>query len=51
MLLDQLTIRDPLYPLLTSEHLIAIDRRVDTVLKTIEVCAQERSWEEVLLPF
>ena len=50
-LLDQLTKNDPLYPLLTNDHLLAIDRRVNTVLQIVDLCAQARSWDEVLVPF
>lgn len=50
-LLDDLTKNDPLYPLLTPDHLLAIDRRVDIVLQIVDLCIQARSREEVLVPF
>lgn len=48
-LLDASTSRDPLYPILTEGHLIAADRRVKIILKEIQKCIQEHSWNEVVL--
>ncbi len=36
--LDLITKGDPLYPLLTKEHLVAVDRRLTIVLATINYC-------------
>lgn len=40
--------RDPLAPILTEKHLLALDRRISIVLDTIRECAQERNPNKVI---
>ncbi|KAI1287969.1 Glycosaminoglycan xylosylkinase [Halotydeus destructor] len=40
---------DSLAPLLSESHLVAVDRRLKTILATIYVCMDEKSIKEVLL--
>jgi len=47
--LDTLLQTDPLYPLLTSHHLQALDRRHATLLTTIQHCIDKHSQTAVLL--
>lgn len=47
-LIEQLSKRDLLYPLLTAEHLKAIDRRVLMVYAAVELCFDRFGKESVL---
>lgn len=49
-LIEELTLKDALYPLLTDEHVQAINRRLAVVMQTIELCAKVKSWDDVLVP-
>lgn len=50
-LVEELTLKDKLYPLLTDEHVLAINRRLAVVMQTIELCAKVKSWDDVLVPY
>jgi hypothetical protein len=41
--------RDPLYPILTRQHLDAIDRRLKLVVATIKKCMEHHGRETVLV--
>jgi len=40
--------KDPLYPVLTDAHLRAIDRRLEKILKEVEVCFEKKGINNVL---
>lgn len=48
-LLDKSTSRDPLYPILTPDHLVAADRRVKIILKELQTCITKTSWDKVVI--
>lgn len=50
-LIEELTLKDELHPLLTDEHIQAINRRLAVVMQTIELCAKVKSWDHVLVPY
>ncbi len=50
-LIEELTLKDALYPLLTDEHVQAINRRLAVVMQTIDVCAKVKSWDNLLIPY
>lgn len=50
-LIEELTLKDGLYPLLTDEHVHAINRRLAVVMQTIELCAKVKSWDDVLVSY
>lgn len=47
--LDDSLRRDPLYPILTAQHLEAIDRRHAIIMRTIEQCISRHGKETVLV--
>lgn len=47
-LIEQLTKRDLLYPILTSDHLKAIDRRMLILFSAMEICFERFGKETVL---
>jgi len=47
--IQELTIDDPLSPLLTSAHYRSLDRRIKTVLEVISLCIDEYSEKTVLI--
>lgn len=49
-LLEDLSSRDALAPLLTKDHIDALNRRLAIVLQTVELCAQLKSWDDVFIP-
>ena len=49
LLLDKRLSSDPIYPILTNDHLHALDRRLLIVLKTFENCFNEKKKENVLI--
>lgn len=51
-LIEELTLKDSLIgPLLTNEHVQAINRRLGKVIQTIELCAKMKSWDDILVPY
>lgn len=51
-LIEELTLKDSLIgPLLTDEHVQAINRRLGKVMRTIQLCAEVKSWDDVLVPY
>ncbi len=48
-LLTEISAGDLLSPLLTEDHITAINRRLGIVMQTIEWCAKMKSWDEVLI--
>ncbi|XP_057371540.1 glycosaminoglycan xylosylkinase-like [Daphnia carinata] len=51
-LIEKLTLKDSLIgPLLTNEHVQAINRRLGKVIQTIELCAKIKSWDDILVPY
>lgn len=51
-LIEELTLKDSLIgPLLTDEHVQAINRRLGKVMQTIQLCAEVKSWNDVLVPY
>ena len=49
LLIKEISLKDSLYPLLTEDHLSAINRRLDIVLQVIKLCAEMREWSNVLV--
>lgn len=47
-LIDQLTKRDLLYPLLTNEHYKAIERRLLMIYAAVEICIDRHGKDAVL---
>ena len=47
--LDDSLRRDPLYPILTAQHLEAIDRRYAIIMGTVEQCIARHGRETVLV--
>ena len=47
--LDQSLRRDPVYPILTAQHLEAIDRRMAIIDKTVRQCFSRHGRETVLV--
>lgn len=47
-LLDSSLKRDPLYPILTSDHLKAIDRRLNIILDLVRDCIKHHGANKVL---
>ena len=47
--LDSLSSFDPLYPLLDDRHLQSIDRRLEIVFATVEVCLSRFNIEDVII--
>ncbi len=47
--LDRSLRRDPVYPILTQEHLTAIDRRLSIVIHTVHQCIQSLSRDTVIV--
>ena len=47
--LDESLRRDKLYPILTPDHLQAIDRRLKFIIATVEQCIREHSIHTVLI--
>ena len=43
------TEKDPLHPLLTDDHLVAIDRRLKRILTTVDMCFDREGRENVLM--
>ncbi|KAI9564449.1 hypothetical protein GHT06_008188 [Daphnia sinensis] len=51
-LIEKLTLKDSLIgPLLTNEHVQAINRRLGKIIQTIELCAKMKSWDDILVPY
>lgn len=46
-LIETFTRKDPLYPLLTGEHLFALDRRLKQILALIDICLDEKGESKV----
>ena len=40
---------DPLHPVLTTQHLQAVDRRLEKVLHEVEKCIQAKGLKSVIL--
>lgn len=47
-LLDKSLQRDPLYPIITPDHLIAIDRRLDKLIDLVQQCIDKHGSNAVL---
>lgn len=47
-LIDQLTVNDLLYPILTKDHLKAIERRLLLTYGTVELCFEKFGIDNVL---
>lgn len=43
--------RDPIAPVLWEPHLIALDRRVDLILKGVRDCIQKNSIDDVVITY
>lgn len=41
-------LQDPLSPVLTEPHLLALDRRLQTILKTVDGCVEDHGEQWVL---
>lgn len=40
--------RDPLQPILTENHLLALDRRISIILETIRECTKEKNPNKII---
>lgn len=43
--------KDPIAPVLWEPHLIALDRRVDLILKGVRDCIQKNSIDDVVITY
>lgn len=48
VLLTRMLRRDPIYPILTKDHLEAIDRRLHKTLDVLKTCFQKKGIDHVL---
>jgi len=49
-LIKEITLKDALYPLLSEPHLDAINRRLATVLRVVELCTGLNGPDQVIVP-
>lgn len=47
-IINELLVNDPLWPLLTDDHIVAMDRRLVMILAAIEICLETFNKNNVL---
>ena len=47
--LDRSLRRDPLWPILTQDHLRAIDRRLKTIMQVVDGCIKKHGKDETIV--